>query len=126
MTRNLVVDFLREEGFCPKVDDEGDVIFKCEGRTFIYFGNTEDNEFFQLALPAIFDVTEDNREMVLEACNEVTRQIKVAKSVIIDGRNEVWLFCEMLLDHTPNVEDIVPRAIAILHGAQQEFYQKIQ
>lgn len=126
MTRDLVVNFLREEGFCPKVDNDGDVIFKCEGRNFLYFGNEEDNDFFQLAMPAIFDVTEDNREMVLEACNAVTREIKVAKCVVIDQQSSVWLFCEMLLDHTPNIEDLLPRSISILQGAQQVFYSKIQ
>ena len=126
MTRDLVVNFLREEGFCPKVDEDGDVFFKCEGRNFLYFGNTEDNDFFQLAMPGIFDVTEDNREMVLEACNAVAREIKVAKCVVIDQQNAVWLFCEMLLDHTPNMEDLVPHALNILQGAQQVFYSKIQ
>lgn len=126
MTRDLVVNFLREEGYCPKVDDDGDVVFKCEGRTFLYFGNVEDNDFFQLAMPAIFDVTEDNREMVLETCNAVTREMKVAKCVVVDQQNSVWLFCEMLLDHTPDIGDILPRAIAILQGSQQTFYGKIQ
>ena len=126
MTRDLVVNFLREEGFCPKVDDDGDVFFKCEGRNFLFFCNEEDNDFFQLAMPAIFDVTEDNREMVLEACNAITRSIKVAKCIVIDQQNAVWLLCEMLLDHTPNIEDILPRSVAILRAAQQEFYNAIQ
>ena len=126
MTRDLVVDFLREEGFCPHVDEDGDVFFKCEGRNYLYYGNEEDNEFFQLAMPAIFDVTEDNREMALEACNDVTRRVKAAKCMVIDQQAEVWLMCEMFLDHTPNIEDILPRAIVILRAAQQEFYSKIQ
>lgn len=126
MTRDLVVSYLREEGYCPKVDDDGDVFFKCEGRNFLYCGNEEDNDFFQMALPGIFDVTEDNREMVLEVCNAITREIKVAKCVVIDQHNSVWIFCEMLLDSTPNIEDIMPHAIAILQGAQNEFYNKIQ
>ena len=125
MTRDLVINFLREEGFCPKLD-EGDVLFKCEGRLFVYFGNEEDNDFFQLAMPSIFDVTEDNREMVLEACNEVTRIVKAAKCMVIDQQASVWLSCELFLDHTPNIEDILPRAIVILQAAQQEFYSKIQ
>ena len=126
MTRDLVVDFLREEGFCPQVDEDGDVLFKCEGRLYLYYGNEEDNDFFQLAMPGVFDVTEDNREMVLEACNDVTRRVKAAKCMVIDQQAEVWLMCEMFLDHTPNIEDILPRAIVILRAAQQEFYSKIQ
>ena len=77
-------------------------------------------------MPGIFDVTEDNREMVLEACNTITRSIKVVKCIVIDEQNAVWLLCEMLLDHTPNIEDILPRSVAILRAAQQEFYNAIQ
>lgn len=126
MTRDLVVEYLREEGFCPKVDEDGDVVFKCEGHTYLYFGNEDDNDFFQLVMPAIYDVTEDNREMILEACNAINREIKVVKSIVMDQREEVWLFFEILLDSTPKIEDVMPRALNILRGAQQAFYGKIQ
>lgn len=126
MIRDLVVNFLREEGFCPKVEEDRYVFFKCEGRTYYFIVDEDDEEFFRLAMPGIFNVTEDNREMLLEACNYVTRSIKVAKCIVVDENAEVWALCEMFLDHTPNIEDILPRAIVILQAAQHEFYSKIQ
>ena len=29
---DVLLDFLREEGFAPKVDDDGDIVFKREGQ----------------------------------------------------------------------------------------------
>lgn len=123
-TSERVLEFLRQQGFCPEIDpDNGNILFKYQMRNFIYINNDEDEDFFQLALPAIFDVTEDNRELVLEAANKTNFNIKVIKCCII--QDNVWVFFENLLDSTPEVSDIIPRALAILQGAQQQFYQNI-
>jgi hypothetical protein len=90
---------------------------------FLFINNDEDEDFFQLIMPGIYDVTEDNREVVLEAINKMNSSIKVVKGATIqDG---VWLFFEILLDHTPEVADIFPRALQILQGARQHFYEII-
>ena len=124
-TSERVLEFLRQQGFCPEVDpDNGNIVFKYQMRTFIYINNDEDEDFFQLALPGIMDVTEDNRELVLEAANKTNFAIKVIKCCI--PQDDVWVFFEILLDSSPEVQDIIPRALAILQGAQQQFYQNIQ
>lgn len=123
-TSEKVLGFLRQQGFCPNVDsDNGNIIFKYQMRNFIYVNNDEDEDFFQLVLPGIYDVTEDNREMVLEAINKTNCSVKVSKCNIF-GDN-VWVFFEILLDTSPEVEDIIPRALQILQGAQNQFYQNM-
>lgn len=122
----MVMDFLRKQGFCPDVDeDNGNIIFKYQMCTFIFFNNDEDEEFFQLALPSIFDVTEENRELVLEAANKINSNMKVTK-VIIVGDQSVWVVFENLLDQSPEVDNIIPRALSILQHARQEFYEALQ
>ena len=124
-TTERVMEFLKQQGFCPEIDPEnGNIIFKYQMRTFIFINNDEDESFFQLALPGIVDVTEDNRELVLEACNKTNFGIKVIKCCI--PHNDVWIFFENLLDSSPEVSDIIPRALAILQGAQMQFYQNMQ
>lgn len=123
-TTEMVMNFLRQQGFCPEVDeDNGNILFKYQMANFLFVNNDEDEEFFQLLMPGIYDVTDDNRDMVLEAANKVNHSIKVVKACVIN--DDVWLFFENLLDHTPEVEDIIPRALAILQGARQHFYQEI-
>ena len=122
-TSEMVFNFLRQQGFCPEMDGKDNIIFKFQMGNFLFINNDEDEEFFQLLMPAIYDVTDDNRDMVLEATNKVNHSIKVVKACVLN--DSVWLFFENLLDHTPEVEDIIPRALAILQGARQRFYQEI-
>ena len=125
-TTELMMDFLKKQGFCPEVDeDNGNIIFKFQMCTFIFVNNDEDEEFFQLAFPSIFNITEENREMAMEAANKVNSEMKVAK-VIIAGETSVWILFEILLDHSPEVDTIVPRALGILQHARQEFYEALQ
>ena len=67
----MVLDFLRQQGFCPEVDQNNNIVFKSEMKTFIFFNNDSDEEFFQLALPGIFDVNEENHDLVLEAYESI-------------------------------------------------------
>ena len=118
------MNFLREQGFLPEVDTENNNIeFKFQMANFVYIENDDDPDFFQLLMPNIFDVSEDNREIVLETINKVNQTMKVAKACIIG--ESVWLFFETILDNTPDVSDIIPRALRILQSTQQEFYEQI-
>lgn len=117
---DLMTQFLRSEGFKYEIDIDGDVAFKYQMSTFVYYQNEDDDRFFQLAMPAIFDADEDNLADAFEAANYVSMKIKAVKAIIV--RNEVWLMVETLLDSTPLYGDIVPTALHILTCAQREFY----
>jgi len=122
-TTERVLEFLRTQGFCPETDENNSIIFKYQMVTFIYINNDEDEDFFQLALPFIQEVTDDNRDIVLEALNQTNSGVKVAKTSIID--NSVWAFFEIFLDSTPEVKDIIPRALNCLMVTRQTFYENI-
>ncbi|MCR4922195.1 MAG: hypothetical protein K5945_10905 [Bacteroidaceae bacterium] len=124
-TTEMVMDFLKKEGFCPKVDeDNGNIVFKYQMCTFLFINNDEDEEFFQLAFPGIYDVTEENRDIALEAANKVNSSIKVAK-VIVPGEN-VWVLFEVILDQSPEVGNIIERGLSILQAARKTFYDELQ
>jgi hypothetical protein len=40
------LDFLAEEGFRPMINGNGNVSFKCEGRTYVIRIDEEDEEYF--------------------------------------------------------------------------------
>ena len=122
-TSEMVFEYLKAQGLMPRIDDDNDIIFKYQMLTFIYFNNDEDEQFFRLALPGIFDVTDENRTTVLEAMNEVNKRMKVVKAYI--PREDVWIAAEIMMDSTPELDDIVPRLLNILLGARKEFYDQI-
>lgn len=123
-TSEMVFQWLKQQGFCPQIDQDGDIQFKYQMRNFYYFNNDDDESFFRLAMPGIFDVTDENRYAVLETMNEINKMFKIMKAFI--PNNDVWLSTEILLDSTPEVGDLIPRLLnSLLHG-QQDFYELIE
>ena len=130
--KKLMMDYLAEEGFRPH-DTPFGIAFKKEGINFLYFKDEEDEQYFRLMMPAIFVVTEDNEEMILRAMNDVNSNIKVVKLYTMDMEDEqgkketsVWVAFEILADSTPELPDIVPRAIGLLKGARVAFLAKLE
>ena len=128
----MMMEFLAEEGFRPHETPFG-IAFKSEGLNFLYFKDEEDEQYFRLMMPAIFVVTEDNEDTVLSVMNDVNGTIKVVKLYTMDiededGKSEksVWAAFEILADTTPELNDIVPRAISLLQGARIAFLAKLE
>ena len=128
----LMIDFLAEEGFRPHETEFG-IAFKFEGFNFLYFKDSEDEQYFRLMMPAIFEVTEDNEDMILKAMNDVNGNIKVVKLYTMDMADEegkkdvsVWVAFEILADTTPELADFVPRALSLLQGARMAFLARLE
>jgi hypothetical protein len=129
----LIFDFLAEEGFRPHETEFG-IAFKSEGFNFLFFKDDEDEQYFRLMMPAIFEVTEDNEETIMRVMNDVNGNIKVVKLYTMDMESEdgksketsVWVAFEILADSTPELSDIVPRAIGLLKGARVAFLAKLE
>ena len=71
--------------------------------------------------------------MILRAMNDVNGNIKVVKLYTMDMEDEeghketsVWVAFEILADTTPELGDIVPRAITLLQGARIAFLAKLE
>ncbi len=129
----LMIDYLAEEGFRPHETPFG-IAFKYEGINFLYFNDPDDEQYFRLMMPAIFEVTEDNEDTVMRVMNDVNGNIKVVKLYTMDMQDEdgknnetsVWVAFEILADTTPELSDIVPRAISLLKGARIAFLAKLE
>lgn len=122
--KELMKKYLQEEGFCPKEDEYG-IDFKCEGRSFVFLYDSDDEQYFRLMMPNVFEVTEENRDAVLRALNETNAGVKVVKAYTPIPQ-AVWIGFEVLVDSTPVLADLVPRGLSMLRTAQQTFYEEIQ
>lgn len=122
--KELTQEYLRKEGFCPEETDFG-LYFKCEGKNFLLIYDDDDEQYFRLMMPCIFEMTDENEDAVYRAMNEVNSSVKVIKAYIM-RENEVWLGFEVLVDTTPVVGDFIPRAISMLNGGARKFFQTLQ
>ncbi|MBQ8361214.1 MAG: hypothetical protein IJX44_04610 [Bacteroidaceae bacterium] len=70
--RTEIVSFLREEGFMPEVDGDGDVKFKREGSVYYIRVNSKDESPFFITLFSAFKYPSDySREVIMIAANEL-------------------------------------------------------
>ncbi len=66
--RSSIVDFLRNEGYMPSIDDDGDIKFKCEGNTMYVQIASNFTEVFNVTLKLIQGITDpENNSQALRA-----------------------------------------------------------
>jgi hypothetical protein len=107
-------EILSKEGFASSVDEDGDVIFKYEGRTYTLIVDDDDPTFFLLARPNIWSIESPLERVRAEAAAlGLNGQIKGVKIYVTD--DDVWVNCEQFYDP---VEDCKPTFLRALRGVQ--------
>lgn len=80
-----VLDFLAEEGFRPRLDDDGDVIFRYEGYTFIVLTASNEPTAFILVLPAFWPLDDAaERARALEAAMYAHRHVRIGRVTVLE------------------------------------------
>ena len=118
-------DFLRNEGFAPSIDDDGDVVFKCEGRTYIIWIDEDDEDFFRLVFPSFWPIeSEEERLHVLIASQHATSKAKVAKIYMVG--DDTWGSIEMFCSPPEAFKPVFRRCIPAIQAAVGAFREKMQ
>ena len=128
--KQLVAKYLKSIGVATQKNELG-LNFTYEGWNFLLWDDADDPLFFRLILPGVFDVTDDNFAKAIMACNNVNWDFKVVKAVLYDFEDEhdkgasVWICFEQVFDTTPQVEDLIPRAVHSLIAAAEAFAKEM-
>ena len=88
--------FLAEEGYSPRIDEDGDIIFKYEGGGYFIIVSEQDEEFFQLVYPNFWSIdSEAEREKVAKAALQATAKTKVVKVYPVGDNTlaSIEMFC---------------------------------
>ena len=117
LTKEDIGKYLASEGLQPQERDFG-YYFRYQMRNFFIEYDQEDEQYLRVIMPGIYEVDENNLVDVLTAANVVDRDRKVVKCFVVAT--------ELLIDATPNLEDIVPRALGMLIGAQECFNKALK
>jgi len=119
------MDYLNSEGYQAKIDSDGDVRFKSEGRTFFIAIDEDDPLFLRIVLPNIWPI-ENNEEklQVLIAADYTNRKIKAAKVFIAQGNT--WAAIESFVADPENISAIFKRSLSALNGSAMQFAQKMR
>lgn len=115
--------FLAAEGYAPKIDGDGDVVFKFEGGHYLIVLD-EDEDFVRIIYPNFWSIDDDvERQRAAEASLHVTTHIKVAKVFIVG--DSTWATVEMFCASPEAVLPMLFRCLSALRTAVHTFKEKM-
>ena len=94
--------------------------FRYEGINYLFMPNEDDEEFLNIAIPAILEINEDNvhaAHMLMDKLNSTLKYVKANKL-----GDSMWLFYERELYGGEDLEKLVSRMILHLEAAMN-FYR---
>ena len=89
--------------------------FRYEGINYLYMPNDDDEDFLNIAIPAILEVTEDNAHAVHMLMDKLNSTLKYVKANKLG--DSVWLFYERELYGGEDYEKLLSRMILHLEAA---------
>lgn len=124
MNKEKVLELLEELGFALEEAGEYGYFFRFEGLNVLYMPDDDDENFLRFALPCIYDVTDENKNLVLEVVNTTNMHIKYSKTSV-SGDN-VWVFYEYCLFDEDYLEKIIEHSMRVLQATYFLFHRKIE
>lgn len=121
----LYFEYLADEGFRPKIDDEGDVSFKKEGSQYLIYSNENDPQLFRLCALFIWPIESyEERVQALEAASKATRQLKSTKVYVQD--DNVHATIELLFSRPEDFKPLFHRALGLVDAGVERFVEGMQ
>lgn len=114
--------FLKDEGFSPTLDNEGDIIFVIDQQQYYLLVYDEEPPLYVQIQNSGIKLEESefsNPEIVLKVINTVNNHQRVAKLVVVDG----ILYCraELLLQNAMSLRYIFYRSMKYVNESMLEF-----
>lgn len=121
----MYVDYLRNEGYAPEIDSDGDVKFKKEGKFYFILISDKDPEFFRLVFPGFWSIeSESERARVEKAAQHATDKTKVAK--VLPVKDNTWALIEMFCSPPESFKPVFERSMNALQTAVATFAEKMR
>jgi len=121
----MYLNYLKEEGFSPKIDNDGDVMFRYEGGNYYITADEQDEAYFRIMYPSFWSVeTEEERKRAVHASVAASAETKVAKVYISHGKAvaAVEMFCT-----PPDVfKRVLMRTLSAMQTGAAKFREKMK
>ena len=123
MSKELILAKIEELGFSIQEAGDFGYVFNFEELTILYMPDDDEN-FLRFAVPNIYDVTDENKWLVLEVVNDTNMSIKYSKTCVYS--DSVWVFYEYRLFGEDNLEDIIEHSLLLLQASYFLFHRKLE
>ncbi len=116
------VKYLTDEGYRPKLDDDGDVLFKHEGGSYYLIAQADDPTFLQIFYPNFWKLEKpEDLEKAYRSASEVSRATKVTKVYVNGNKENVSASVELYIQKQEDLQHFLARALAAIRHAVREF-----
>lgn len=122
--KEIMLEELKAMGFEPIGLGNVGYAFKYEGQNYLYMPDDNDEQFLRIAIPHLYDVTDENRVTVLETMHDTGLMLKYSK-VRIMYEDAVWAIYEHRLSTFEDLTEILEHIIRVLEVTAQVFHMKI-
>ena len=119
MTKNDILKALDNLGFNPEELSEEFYLFKYEDVNYLYIHDVSDEDFLRISIPAIFQGSSENEDMLMPIINQANNFVKYAK--IVYSQDMVWATVEYPLFKWVDIEEVLEFAIDLLQHAAVMF-----
>jgi hypothetical protein len=119
----LIFEHLAQEGFRPKLDDDGSIGFKCEGWN-IYLDAYVSNGGFRAYCCAMWNVDPSERTEAISIANSINAARRCLK-VLVNEKNIVWVthetLCADVTEYTRTLNSVPEYLISVCKEFREEF-----
>lgn len=122
--KQIIFEQLSAMGFEPTELGEIGYAFSYDDLNYLYMPQDGDEQFLRIAIPQMFEVTDENRIAVLEAMHDTSSILKYTKMCIM-YETSAWAIYEHHLSVNENLSDILEHIIRTLAATAYIFYQKM-
>jgi len=122
--QSIYLGFLREEGYLPSVDADGDILFKVSGNNYFIIVDENDPQFFRIYTGVSLGAF--SAEAALNAANYSNMRSKVAKVYIASDGRSAAINTELLLSDPQNFKPVLARALSLMRLAESIFFTRLR
>jgi hypothetical protein len=122
-----ILEWLESEGFRARLDEDGDVLLRHEGRDVFVVFDAEDPAYVRVIAPEFWrcDDVAEQRFFALTVANRLNASLKVAKiSLRSDGA--VCVAVELFASSPEALRAVLPRCLDLIGAATWEFRERMK
>jgi hypothetical protein len=123
----MYLDYLSRKGYPAEVSDDGMILFRKEGGTYVIPVPqiVKHNTYFRLIYPSFWQVDgTEERIRALEAANFITADTKVGKVYLMGDK--AWVSAEVFVPKLEHFEDVFEQCMQSIVHARTTFVTRMQ
>ena len=123
--KELIVKVLKDMGFKPHEDDDGDVAFRYQMKNIFAVVGDESEQYLVLVMPQFCELEDGEEHVALAVCNKMTRELKLAKVYVDHTFKNVSASCEFYYTDENSLKTNIENGLNVL-GIVRTFYRTIR